>query len=70
MGWFSGYPEELYPLTPKKKAGRWVDLVGASELLDAAQRALNLYTEEDVKWAVWLSTQVCINRLLFKLLTI
>lgn len=58
LGWFSGYPEELYPLTPKEKANRWVQLVGAKKLLDAAETALNGWKEEDIKWGLWLATQV------------
>lgn len=33
MGWFSGYPEELKPLSPKKRASGIVEAFGAEQVL-------------------------------------
>ena len=55
LGWFSGDPVDLTPLTRKNKADRMVRLVGINKMIDAAKSALN---EGDLQWALELSSHV------------
>ena len=55
LGWFSGDPVELFPLTPREKAQRMVDLLGSSKLLHSARDALD---KDDPQWALELATYV------------
>ncbi|KAL4219815.1 hypothetical protein ACF0H5_020227 [Mactra antiquata] len=55
IGWFSGDPVDLDPLTRTEKATKMVDLVGAEKLLQAAKQALDA---EDFQWALELSSYV------------
>lgn len=55
LGWFSGNPIDLQPLTLKEKSERMLKLVGADKLLETAKTA---YKEKDYQWALELSSYV------------
>lgn len=55
LGWFSGDPVDLQPLTFKEKSERMLKLVGAGKLLETAKQA---YKEKDFQWALELSSYV------------
>lgn len=40
LGWFSGFPEDLLPLTPADEAERWLQMVTPRILLWNAQKSL------------------------------
>uniref|UniRef100_A0A0G4HQT4 Metallo-beta-lactamase domain-containing protein n=1 Tax=Chromera velia CCMP2878 TaxID=1169474 RepID=A0A0G4HQT4_9ALVE len=54
LGWFSGFEEDLWKLTPGDYADRIVKMVGStSKVLQAAEEA---YAEGDLQWALELCT--------------
>lgn len=55
VGWFSGDPVELQPLTPRQRAEHMVRLVGERKLVSEAREALD---QEDWQWALELSTMI------------
>ena len=55
LGWFSGDPVDLSPLTRSEKSERMVDLVGIPRLTEVAKSALDA---GDFQWALELSTHV------------
>lgn len=55
LGWFSGDPVELYPLPPKEKAKKMVDMMGIHKLLQNAQVALH---NNELQWALELASYV------------
>ena len=58
LGWFSGDPVDLSPLTKQEKSDRMVDLVGIDKLTEAAKGALK---QSDFQWALELSDIVLIK---------
>lgn len=61
LGWFSGDPAELRPLTPKERGAKLIELIGRKELLTEAKRALEEEEEDDqeeTQWALELSSHV------------
>ena len=40
FGWFNGFPEGLFPLTPAEQAKRWLDLMSTKRLLNSAKQAM------------------------------
>lgn len=57
LGWFSGNPIDLQPLTIKSKSERMVKLIGVDKMLEAAKKALK---EKDFQWALELSSYLLI----------
>lgn len=58
LGWFSGDPVDLFPLSNVDKAGRIVALAGGvSEVLSAACKAWN---DNDIQWALELASYVLV----------
>lgn len=55
LGWFSGDPVELNPLTRNEKSERMVALVGTEKLIKTARDA---FKNGDYQWALELSTYV------------
>lgn len=55
LGWFSGNPIDLQPLTLKNKSKRMMKLIGADKMLDAAKTA---FKDKDYQWALELSTHI------------
>ena len=43
MGWFSGAPEELVPLTPSSRGAMMIETFGKEKILEAARKALAKY---------------------------
>ena len=56
MGWFSGDPVELSPLTPDARAVRLVDFGGGVD--DTVKKAEDAAKSEDYQWALELSSSV------------
>jgi alkyl sulfatase BDS1-like metallo-beta-lactamase superfamily hydrolase len=55
LGWFSGDPIDLQPLTLKNKSKRMMKLIGEDKMLDAAKTA---FKDKDYQWALELSTYI------------
>ncbi|KAJ8303406.1 hypothetical protein KUTeg_019802 [Tegillarca granosa] len=55
LGWFSGNPVDLQPLTPKVKAEKMLKLVGRDKLVESAKEA---YNNKDYQWALELSSYI------------
>jgi uncharacterized sulfatase len=49
FGWFDGNPSKLFPLPPKQRSSRWIELSGGrSRLIEEARRAL---ASKEAQWA-------------------
>ncbi|CAH1789668.1 unnamed protein product [Owenia fusiformis] len=59
IGWFSGDPVDLNPLSPRDKASRIVKLAGGTDAAVAA--AMEAFQEDDLQWALELSSSVLIT---------
>jgi alkyl sulfatase BDS1-like metallo-beta-lactamase superfamily hydrolase len=55
IGWFSGDPVDLEPLTPSQRAQRLIKTIGADRMLDEASEAVK---SADFQWALELCSHV------------
>lgn len=57
IGWFSGDPVDLSPLTPNEMANNVVTLAGGAD--NVAQRAEDALQKKEYQWALTVSLSLC-----------
>jgi alkyl sulfatase BDS1-like metallo-beta-lactamase superfamily hydrolase len=41
VGWFSGFPEDLFPLAPEKESLEWIEFLTAERMVNQARKKLD-----------------------------